>query len=90
MTDDETDIGSQHDILRLNHQLSVARYSIEEALDRQVEGMFMESILPAGSMKRYVRRVGALPAHLIEDISSARMDDRHRHLDELMDEESAS
>jgi len=82
---DETDIGSEHDILRVNHQLSVARYSIEEVLERQVEGMLMESILPAGSMRRYVRRVGSLPAHLIEDISSAKMDDRHLHLNELMD-----
>jgi len=84
VTDIETDIENGVDLLRLNQQ-----FSINRVLDRQVEGMLMESILPAGSMKRYVYRVGELPAHLLDGMATARMDDRHLHLDALMDVGSA-
>jgi len=90
VTDKETDIESGVDLLCLNQQFSGTQNSINRMLDRQVEGMLMEDILPAGSMKRYVHRVGEMPAYLLKDISSARMDERHRHLDALMDEGSAS
>jgi hypothetical protein len=47
VADKDTEIENWSDRLRLNHQFSVTQDWMKRLLDRQVEGMFMGSILPA-------------------------------------------
>jgi len=74
-----------HDLDSLNSRISVSQGDLDRNADRLAEGLLMEAFFPLDSMKRYVHRVGELPAYLLEDIAAVRMDDRHLHLNDLIE-----